>query len=181
MSHHSQLDFVSRVKAKFPHAFNKTKVLEVGSLNINGTVRIFFDDCDYLGVDIGPGKDVDLVCPGHKLDILPNTFDTTISCECFEHDKYWMLTFQKMYELTKYRGLVIFSCATTGRPEHGTTRTSPADAPFTNDYYRNLTEEDFVGAFDLGQMFDEYAFHTCPNPASGRFRRPGLREREEIR
>lgn len=165
MSHQSQLDFVSRVKTKFPDAFKNAQVLEVGSLNINGTVRIFFEGCEYLGIDIGPGKDVDLVCPAHELTTTPNTFNTTISCECFEHDKYWVRTFKKMFDLTKPGGLVIFSCATTGRPEHGTTRTSPADAPFTNDYYRNLTQEDFEGAFDLAEMFSLYEFQTCPNPA----------------
>jgi SAM-dependent methyltransferase len=165
MSHQSQLDFVSNVRDSFPKQFVNSKVLEVGSLNINGTVRIFFQDCDYVGVDIGPGKDVDLICPGHELTFPINTFDTTISCECFEHDKFWVRTFKKMYDLTKHNGLVVFSCATIGRPEHGTTRTSPADAPFTNDYYRNLTAEDFEGAFDLDNMFSEYQFAVNQWPA----------------
>ena len=165
MSHQSQLDFVSNVRDSFPEQFVNSKVLEVGSLNINGTVRIFFKDCDYLGVDVGAGKDVDLVCPAHELDIPNETFDTTISCECFEHDKYWVRSFKKMYDLTKPKGLVVFSCATTGRAEHGTTRTSPADAPFTNDYYRNLTAEDFDGAFELAEMFDEYQFSVNQSPA----------------
>lgn len=165
MSHQSQLDFVDRVRNKFPEQFVNSKVLEVGSLNINGTVRIFFQDCDYTGVDIGPGKDVDLVCPGHELTFPNETFDTTISCECFEHDKHWKLTFQKMYALTKPNGLVVFSCATTGRPEHGTTRTSPADAPFTNDYYRNLEAGDFAAAFNLDEMFSDYQFQAWPWPA----------------
>lgn len=165
MSHQSQLDFVKSVKDRFPNKFNNKKVLEVGSLNINGTVRIFFDNCDYLGIDIGPGKDVDLVCAAHELDTPNDTFDTAISCECFEHDKYWVRSFKKMYDVTKPGGLVIFSCATTGRAEHGTTRTSPADAPFTNDYYRNLTAEDFEGAFDMDKMFEEYHFAGNKWPA----------------
>ncbi len=158
MSHQSQLDFVHRISVRFPEKFMECKVLEVGSLNINGTVRIFFKNCDYLGIDVGPGKDVDLVCPAHELDTPHNTFDTTISCECFEHDRHWLRSFKKMYDLTNPGGLVIFSCATTGRAEHGTTRNSPADSPFTNDYYRNLTAEDFKGAFDLKKMFSEHEF-----------------------
>lgn len=165
MSHQSQMDFVDRVRSQFPEQFINSKVLEIGSLNINGTVRVFFQDCDYLGVDIGEGKDVDLVCPGHLLDIEHETFDTTISCECFEHDRYWLLTFKKMYDLTKPEGLLIFSCATTGRAEHGTTATSPADAPYTNDYYGNLTEADFRNAFHLDRLFSEYQFSTNEYPA----------------
>jgi SAM-dependent methyltransferase len=40
-----------------------TSVLEVGSRDVNGTTREFFlgRQCDYLGVDIAPGKGVDAV------------------------------------------------------------------------------------------------------------------------
>ena len=44
--------------------------------------------------------------------------------------------------MLKVGGLLLFSCAAPGRPEHGTTRTSKGDSPFTNDYYRNLSEDD---------------------------------------
>jgi SAM-dependent methyltransferase len=165
MSHQSQLDFVKSVRDMFPYSFKEATVLEVGSLNINGSVRQFFINCDYVGVDLAEGNGVDIVGSVHTLPLAENSFDTVISCECFEHDKYWVRSFKKMYDLTKPGGIVIFSCATTGRPEHGTTRTSPADAPFTNDYYRNLTAEDFEGAFDLKDMFSEYEFSTNQWPA----------------
>jgi len=158
MSHPQQLDFVRSVKAKFPANFNGVSVIEIGSLNINGTVRIFFDYCNYIGVDVGEGRDVDLVCPAHELSFKDNVFDTAISCECFEHDKHWEKSFAKMHSMVKPKGLVVFSCATTGRGEHGTTATSPKDAPFTNDYYRNLTAEDFEKAFNLPGMFKQYEF-----------------------
>jgi hypothetical protein len=67
--------------------------------------------------------------------------------------------------MTKPGGLIIMSCATTGRAEHGTKRTSPQDAPFCGDYYRNLTEQDFVEQFKLDNMFSTYQFgigyQTC--------------------
>jgi cyclopropane fatty-acyl-phospholipid synthase-like methyltransferase len=85
-------------------------------------------------------------------------FDVVISCECFEHDKHWKKTFQKMTDLVREGGLVIFSCATIGRPEHGTSRASPIDAPFTNDYYQNLREEDFN---DFKPFFKQYKFGQC--------------------
>jgi hypothetical protein len=60
--------------------------------------------------------------------------------------------------------LVVFTCATEGRPEHGTTRTTPADSPFTLewDYYRNLTEQDFR-VLDLDRIFREYGFSVNEN------------------
>ncbi len=42
--------FVDTVKAQAPEHFTGKKVLEVGSQNINGTVRDFFTDCQYVGI-----------------------------------------------------------------------------------------------------------------------------------
>jgi hypothetical protein len=51
MSHFEQLEFLAEVKNIFPDYFEKKKVLEIGSLNINGTVRDFFDNCNFIGLD----------------------------------------------------------------------------------------------------------------------------------
>lgn len=155
------MNFVKKVKGKFTYAFIEKDVLEVGSLDINGSVRQFFESCNYVGCDLGPGKGVDILSPGHMLDYDDKHFYTSISCECFEHDKHWKETFANMVRMTRH--LVIFTCATTGRPEHGTTASAPQDAPFTNDYYKNLTKEDFMDAFDLNEMFSEYMFITNDN------------------
>jgi SAM-dependent methyltransferase len=143
VSHSWQLDFVGAIKKSYPEFFTNAKVLEVGSLDINGSIRPFFENCDYLGVDLGEGRGVDMVAKGEELDFPDGAFDTTASCECFEHNEKWAKTFQNMVRMTRPGGLVFFTCATTGRPEHGTRRTTPQDAPFCGDYYRNLVAEDF--------------------------------------
>lgn len=161
MAHPQQFCFVESVRQKCPEHFVNSKVLEVGSLDINGSVRPLFVGCDYLGIDVGEGKGVDLVCQGQDLDHKDSTYDVSISCECFEHNPYWVETFKNMHRMTKENGLVIMSCATTGRPEHGTRRSSPADAPLVEwDYYKNLTEQDFVEAMPIQDMFSEYQFST---------------------
>lgn len=161
MAHQQQFDFVKICQQKYPNAFSQAKVLEVGSLDINGSVRQFFIDCDYLGIDVGEGKGVDLVCQGQEFQGKAYSFDTAISCECFEHNPYWIATFENMHRVVKKGGLVVISCATTGRAEHGTKATSPEDAPLVEwDYYKNLTEEDFKKAFELDRMFSEYEFST---------------------
>ena len=158
MAHKQQFDFIKSVAHLYPKNFNKANVLEVGSLDINGSVRQFFVDCDYIGLDLGEGKGVDVICQGQDYDEPAETFDTVISCECFEHNPEWVATFKNMHRMTKVGGLVIMSCATTGRAEHGTKRTSPADAPFCGDYYKNLRESDFVEHFNLQEMFSTYQF-----------------------
>ena len=162
MSHQSQIDFVAMVKRRFPQFFSGKKVLEIGSLDINGSVRQFFEDCEYLGVDLGEGKGVDLVAKGEELDFPDKSFNVSISCECFEHNPEWVKTFENMARMTS--GIVIMTCATTGRHEHGTMRTSPEDAPFCGDYYRNLTEQDFLQNCDMDK-FLHYEFSSNSSPA----------------
>jgi hypothetical protein len=163
MAHPEQREFFESVRIRFPNMFSGVKVLEVGSLDINGTVRDFFTDCEYIGVDLDEGPGVDLVGQGQELEFPNRNFATVISAECFEHNPHWLETFVNMHRMSD--GLVSFTCATEGRREHGTTRTSPADSPFTLqwDYYRNLTEDDFIESLDLGLMFEKYKFSVNPH------------------
>lgn len=161
MAHYEQRVFLTSLMARHPAWFTDRRVLEIGSLNINGTVRDFFVDCDYTGVDLAPGPGVDVVGEGQGLDYEDESFDVVISAECFEHNPHWLETFVNMRRMCS--GLVIFTCATEGRPEHGTTRTDPGSSPFTVgrwDYYRNLTADDFRDAVDLGAMFARHQFTT---------------------
>jgi len=156
MSHKNQQLFVQSMRDTYPHSFIGKKVLEIGSLNINGSVRQYFKNCNYLGVDLGQGKDVDMVCQGHKVPFPDGSFETVISCECLEHDKHWAETFKKMCDLSS--DLVIMTCATIGRKEHGTHASAADSAPFTNDYYKNLAMSDFIGLLDFHLIFKHFGF-----------------------
>ena len=146
MAHPQQFDFVKKVKSLYPNHFWLKKVVEFGSLNLNGTVRDFFSDCDYTGVDIVEGDGVDRVGYCHEFykDI---DYDVVISCEMLEHDLFYYTSLQKMAELLKPGGLLIITCATEGRAEHGTAEHSPADSPATNGYYKNITISDVMFAY----------------------------------
>lgn len=142
MAHEQHRRFCSVVSALFPSHFLGSRVLDIGSMDVNGTNRPLFRKCHYIGVDLGPGKNVDVVCPGHRHDGPDNWFDVVISTECGEHDRYWVATIANAIRMLKPGGLLLYTCATTGRAEHGTTRTSLWESPYTNDYYRNLTQAD---------------------------------------
>jgi hypothetical protein len=162
MAHEAQRDYFTRLRTQFPQYFTGVKVLEIGSLDINGTVRDFFTPTEYVGVDVAPGLGVDVVAQGEELTYPDNSFDVTVSVECFEHNPEWFATFQNMWRMSK--DFVIMTCASTGRPEHGTTRTSPEDSPYTLEwnYYGNLTEDDFREHFDIDSLFTEYSFEYNP-------------------
>jgi SAM-dependent methyltransferase len=168
MSHPAQKVFIQSVKDKFKDSFIGKNVLEVGSLNINGTVRDFFENCNYTGIDVGEGLDVDIVCLGQEYRAPDESFDTLISCECFEHNPEWVATFQNMYRMCKPGGLIIMTCATGAREEHGTTRCDPSSSPLSVaincEYYKNVDQEDFMREFDIQSMFKTFEFSTG-NPA----------------
>lgn len=137
-------------------------VLDVGSYDINGSLKYLFPNSDYTGLDLAEGPNVDIVVSGDKYNT-EKRYDITFSCECFEHNPQYLQTFQNMIDLTKANGLVVFTCATTGRPEHGTKNTSPhsslASQEVSSDYYKNLVKEDFDQC-DLDAIFSSYSFYT---------------------
>lgn len=147
MAHKEQQDFIALVRRELPEFFQAKRVLEVGSLDINGSVRAMFTGCDYVGIDVAPGAGVDIVCEGQNYDAPDNSFDVAISCEVMEHNPYWADTVRNMVRVCKPGGAIIVTCATLGRREHGTARTHPGSSPLTVElgwtYYRNLTAFDF--------------------------------------
>lgn len=152
--------FVAGVRYRFPTFFHQSTVLEVGSYNVNGSVRqLFTESKRYVGIDLAPGKDVDVVCAGHAYDT-DIQFDTVISTECFEHDPNWALTFLNMHRLCKPEGLVIFTCAAADRHVHGTLEIAPQDSALPTNYYKNLNVIDFELAFTLRAMFSDYIFEA---------------------
>lgn len=163
MAHPQQAEFCKSVKKRFPHLFENTSVLDIGSLDINGNNRYLFNNSQYIGIDVGDGKNVDYVCRGHEFK--PNKqYGVVISTECFEHDQHWRETIMNCIHLTKSGGIFLFTCATTGRNEHGTSRTTPQDAPLShgifNDYYMNLTEEDICSIPYFLNNWDVMEFST---------------------
>ena len=164
MAHPQQAEFFVSVREHYPAQFTATRVLEVGSLDINGSVRELFSACDYTGVDLQLGPGVDLACPGQLLALPSGHFDTVISAECFEHNPFWRETLANMLRMTRPGGLVVISCATTGRKEHGTTRTNPDASPFTVqarwDYYRNLVASDLAQAAHLPGWLSQWRCWT---------------------
>jgi SAM-dependent methyltransferase len=165
MAHAEQLFFVSLlVKHINLLPDSQVKILEVGSYDVNGSVRTLLPQSHYLGLDLLQGPGVDLVSSDGSIPSDIGSFDIAISCECFEHNPYWPDTLKAMLDRVVDNGLLIISCATRGRLEHGTIRTSPESSPGTQsrgwDYYKNLVPKDFFSVIDIDSEFDDYIFLT---------------------
>ena len=166
MSHPEQLAFFEAAAKRCGIDVSRARVLEVGSYDVNGSMRKVFEGAsEYVGVDLVEGPGVDVVGFGHELDHPDASYDVVVSGECFEHDPHWQQTFANMVRLVRPAGLVAFTCASHGRPEHGTRRSDVSDSPGTqavgSDYYRNLVAEDFHG-LPLAEWFHSWRFWTMP-------------------
>lgn len=167
MAHYQQLKFVEVLSKYFPQYFNDVEVVEIGSWSEFGTIRKFFKANKFIGADVKEGPGVDIVCGGQDLDLPSESQDVAISCECFEHNPYWVETFNNMIRMLRPGGFLIMTCASLGRPEHGTTRSRPeasltSQIIETSDYYQNLSQYDFEKAFNLDQIFSDFYFYQNP-------------------
>lgn len=143
----------------YPDYFKGKAVLDVGSLDINGNNKVLFDDCDYTGIDLSPGPNVDTVC--HLVDFQTDKlFDVIISTEALEHDSRWPFTLKRMVKLLRSQGLLIITCASGKRPRHGVPECDPESSPMTNDWYQNLSEVDLRQWLNVYAHFNMFDFKT---------------------
>ena len=81
------MEFVRDCLADYPI---KGKVLELGSMDVNGSVRDLFADRErfptYVGVDMQKGKGVDVVAMANDLPQGDRSVSVVVTTEMLEHD-----------------------------------------------------------------------------------------------
>ena len=162
MAHKTQIEWCKRVKKTYPKYFVNKRVLDIGSLDVNGNNKGLFKNCEYIGLDIIEGSNVDVVSIAHEFES-DELFDVVLSTNSFEHDMYFELTLKKMVELLKPSGLM-FCCGSSRHKEHGTLRRSAWASGTTQvnneewaRYYKNLTVKDFSDVLNLEEIFSEFS------------------------
>ncbi len=142
MAHTAEQDWCLFVKNTFPEYFVNKKVLDVGAWDVNGNNRFLFTDCEYVGLDAGPGKNIDIVCLAHEYDAPDG--------------------------IIKPDGFLLITCAAPGREEHGTTKFGHwhpcSDLPGWADYYKNITTEDVKSALEPDKNFYKYFLYLNDLP-----------------
>lgn len=109
--------------------YNK-KVLEMGSFNVNGSVRELFTG-DYLGIDIREGDGVDQVLDASSLpEELSNSFDVVVSTEMLEHCEDWRAVINSMKDAISNKGRILLTTRGPGFGRH----------EYPGDYWRFTPE-----------------------------------------
>ena len=117
-------------------------VLDVGSYNVNGEVRQFFDKDHFVGIDMRDGPGVDKVIRGNEIKLHWNesTFDTVVCLNTLEHDDRFWETLEQMKTVLRPGGYMAIITPTINFPIHD----HPADYfRFTEQAYRDILFEGF--------------------------------------
>lgn len=85
-------------------------VLEVGSYNVNGSVRPLFDAKTYVGVDVAAGPGVDRVADACDLPFDDKAFDLVVSTEMLEHCERPWLAVAEMHRVLVPGGVLLLTC-----------------------------------------------------------------------
>lgn len=110
------------------------RVLEIGSLDVNGSARALFSEADrYYGIDRENGRGVDQVIDAREYDGM-GKFDVVITTETLEHDSEPEKIIECAARALKPGGLLIITAAGPDRTPHNTDGT-PWDGA---QHYKNI-------------------------------------------
>jgi SAM-dependent methyltransferase len=156
---HGQVsEFLRKAQLLHPQAF-EGRIVELGSLDINGNPREFFKASEYVGVDFRKGPNVTDVCLAHEYTGRPpGYFDFALSTEMLEHDPHWEKSVKHMAHLVREGGSLLITCAAPGRPSHDT-----AASP-TPGYYRPVSAVELVGCLNKVASFAMLFVETGADP-----------------
>jgi SAM-dependent methyltransferase len=108
--------FFDAYGANFGGAQQKVKVIEIGSQDVNGSLRATCPaGFEYVGVDFVAGKGVDVILDDpYTLPFETESADIVLSSSVFEHSQMFWLLFNEILRILKPRGLFYLNAPSNG-------------------------------------------------------------------
>lgn len=100
------------------------KVIEVGSCDVNGSLRPIIESwakpSKYVGVDIEKGLGVDVICSADEIvdHFGKETFEIVISTELLEHVRNWKKVISNLKQICKTNGCILITTRSYGFAYH---------------------------------------------------------------
>ncbi len=136
--HQAAYEFIAEYRTFFP-----VNVIEIGSLNINGSVRDLFPAASWVGIDLADGPGVDVVADAVEWKPTDQQrADIVICCEVLEHTPRWRDILNNLKRWFRGPRLLLITCGGHGRMPH-----SAIDGGCLrpNEYYSNLGATEISG------------------------------------
>ena len=163
-------------KETYLKKFNNPKIVDIGSLNVNGTIKTEIDfKSEYIGLDLVKGENVDIVLENpYNFPIESNSVDIVVSVSTFEHIDFFWETFAEIQRILKPHGLFFLNVPANGPfhrhdsdnwrfyPDAATTLTKWGKKKgfntellesFTHNYSGDEATNDFIAIFLKDEKF----------------------------
>lgn len=133
--HNSVMEFGRRMLT--PELCADNLVLEVGSHNVNGSLRehiMSYGPSGYVGIDLTNGPGVDIRCSvedAYEDLFQPESFGLVVCTEMLEHADEWQSAVASMVDLIHFGGSILLTTRSVGFPYHA----------HPNDYWRFSTDQ----------------------------------------
>jgi cephalosporin hydroxylase len=155
--HHSAYINAEKFKNKYIDNIKNKKILDIGSYDVNGTMKPIFNEGVYIGLDMEKGPNVDVVSDAHNIPFQNEYFDVVLSSSCFEHDDMFWETFLEMCRVVNPGGYLYIQAPSNG-PYHGW----PGDNwRFYIDSWKALERWGRKNNYDI-ELIDHYIDETTP-------------------
>jgi SAM-dependent methyltransferase len=100
------------------------RCLDVGAYDVNGCLRSLFEE--YVGLDMRPGPNVDVVAPASAMPFADECFDAVVCVEMLEHDRDPFGSVREMTRVLRRGGTLALAVPGIGFPRHD----------YPSDYWR---------------------------------------------
>jgi SAM-dependent methyltransferase len=141
------------------HIGTPSRVLEFGSLNINGTARDYAPTAFWWGLDMQDGPGVDEVADAASwCPIESFAADTVVCAEVLEHTPNSLQIIANAYRHLKPGGRFLMTCASHGRQPHSAIDGGPLR---DGEYYENITPAEYRNMAELaGFVITHSQYHA---------------------
>lgn len=162
--HHSAYKNAEKFRIDYlPEDISGLRVIDIGSYDVNGTLKPIFKSGNYTGLDMEMGPNVDVVAKANDIPFKDSYFDVVLSSSCFEHDDFFWETFLEMCRILKPGGFMYIQAPSNG-PYHGW----PGDNwRFYIDSWKALSKWGVKKGYNI-ELLDSYIDTTTPDPNTQR-------------